>query len=70
MPTIYKEVDVDLDDFDIEDLVEELHRRNQEAFVSESSHWQLHEIYNLRRQGLPYDHLMDDYIYQVLGRIR
>ena len=72
MPTIYTEVEVDvtLDDFDTDDLLEELERRgNLPIEGSEDAKAILEQIYYLRRQGQAYEHLMDSLMYSVLGRI-
>lgn len=72
MPTIYTEVEVDvtLDDFDTDDLLEELERRgNLPIEGSEDAKAILEQIYYLRRQGQAYEHLMDVLIYAALGRV-
>lgn len=72
MATIYTEVevDVDLDDFDTDDLLEELERRgNLPIEGSEDAKEILEKIYYLRRQGQAYEHLMDKLIYAALGRV-
>ena len=72
MATIYTEVevDVDLNDFDTDDLLEELERRgNLPIEGSEDAKEILEKIYYLRRQGQAYEHLMDKLIYAALGRV-
>lgn len=72
MATIYTEVevDVDLDDFDTDDLLEELERRgNLPIEGSEYAKGILEQIYYLRRQGQTWEHLMDGLIYAALGRV-
>lgn len=72
MPTVYTEVevDVDLDDFDTDDLVDELERRGELPVESSGNAKEtVEQIYHLRRQGQPWEHLMDRLIYQVLGRV-
>ena len=72
MATVYTEVevDVDLDDFDTDDLLEELERRgNLPIEGSEDAKAILEQIYYLRRQGQAYEHLLDDLIYAALGRV-
>lgn len=70
--TIYTEVEVDvnLNEFDTDDLIEELESRGVAHFgdpdVANST---LNEIWQLRRLGKPYDYLMDQYIYQALGKV-
>jgi hypothetical protein len=69
MPTVSTtiDVDVDLDQFDTDDLLDELESRG-EVFQTESKTI-LEQIYLLRRTGLDYQHQLDDLIYRVLGRI-
>lgn len=69
MPYIH--VDVDLCEFDDDELIDEIKSRGYgviEDVVSDQNQ-ALTEIYHKRRQGLPYDHLMDAYIYSVLGKV-
>lgn len=64
------EVDVDLGDFETNDLLEELESRGSlppEGNVNAKD--LIKQIYYLRRQGQAYEHLMDSLIYSVLGRI-
>jgi hypothetical protein len=72
MPTVYTEVEVDVDlvDFDTDDLLDELERRG-ELPVEESGNAReiVEQIYYLRRQGQPYEHLMDSLMYAVMGRV-
>lgn len=67
----YVNVHVDAEDFDDEDLIEELESRgysvNQEASGEASHH--IMGIYLHRRLGLPYDDLVDKMIYEVLGKV-
>jgi len=72
MPTIYKEVevDVDLDDFDDDDLIEEVERRRLGVDVSPENAKELVEsIYHLRRRGKDYEQELDQLIYAVTGRV-
>ena len=72
MPTVYTEVevDVDLDDFDTEDLVEELERRGRGLEIVDTSGTELVEkIFELRRVGKNFDKELDQLIYVVTGRI-
>jgi hypothetical protein len=70
--TVYTEVevDVDIEDFDTDDLLDELERRG-DLPVEESGAAReiVEQIYYLRRQAQPYEHLMDDLMYAVMGRI-
>ncbi len=72
MPTVYKEVevDVDLDDFEDEDLIDEMDRRGLGAEVADSTATEIIEVIWLkRRQGQDYQRELDQLIYQVTGRI-
>ena len=61
------EVDVELDDFDTEDLVAELERRDWEPRC-ESVAW-LTKIHEKRRMGMDYQQELDELIWHALGRI-
>ena len=64
------EVEVDIGDFDTDDLLEELDSRGAlppEGNVNAKE--LVEQIYYLRRQGQAYEHLMDSLMYSVLGRI-
>ena len=70
--TVYTEVevDVDLESFDTDDLLEELDLRGALPPEDNVNAKELVEqIYYLRRQAQPYEHLMDDLMYAVMGRI-
>lgn len=67
MPLVYKEVEIEvtLDDFTTEDLIEELEsREGLSGYVTEG----LDEIWRLRREGKPFDAELDAYIYRILGK--
>lgn len=64
----YISVEVDLDEFDDNELIEELKARGYEVNAQEQEQ-DLEKIYLLRRNGQAYDHLMDAYIYRVLGKV-
>ena len=71
--TVYKEVDieVDLHDFDTEDLIEELEERG-ELPASTGPYYPtelIQQIWQLRRNGKDYQHVLDNLIYAVTGRI-
>jgi hypothetical protein len=72
MPTVYTEVEVDvsLEDFDDEDLIDELERRGLGAEVSDNSTASelIQEIYQKRRLGKDFETELDQLIYQVTGR--
>ncbi len=72
MPTVYTEVEVDvsLDDFSDEDLLDEMDARGLGAEVADSTATEIvHEIYQKRRLGKDYQRELDRLIYQVTGRI-
>ena len=72
MATAYieTEVEVDLEDFDTDDLLDELERRGQLPVESAGDAKEtVEQIYHLRRQGQHWEHLMDQLIYQVMGRV-
>jgi hypothetical protein len=69
MPTIYKEVDVDLDDFDDNELIEEVERRRLGVDIATDDAKELVEkIYHLCRLGRDYEQELDQLIYAVTGR--
>lgn len=71
MPEVLVEtyVDVDLDDFDTEDLVEELERRGMGMEVSSETGTELiTAIYEKRRLGQDYQRDLDQLIYLGIGR--
>jgi hypothetical protein len=67
----YISIDVELDDFDDEDIIDELERRGHSVNQESSGEAQHHimGIYLHRRLGLPYDHLVDKMIYDILGKV-
>lgn len=72
MPEVLVEtyVDVDLDDFDTEDLVEELERRGRGMEVSSQTGTELiTAIYQKRRLGQDYQRELDELIYLGIGKI-
>lgn len=72
MPTVetYVEVDVDLDEFDTDDLIEELERRGKGMDISSQSGTELlTAIYQKRRLGQDYQHELDQLIYLGIGKI-
>lgn len=72
MPTVYTEVevDVDLDDFDDDDLIDELQRRGKGFEVAGATPTELVEtIWLKRRLGKDYERELDELIYVVTGKI-
>jgi len=69
MATIYTEVevDVDLDDFDTFDLIDELERRD--VAVAMQNKQLIQQIYEARQLGKDYQKLLDDLIYETIGRL-
>lgn len=72
MPTVYTEVEVDVDlaDFDTEDLIEELELRGKGLEVASGSGTELvTAIYEKRRLGQDYQRELDQLIYVTIGRV-
>lgn len=76
MPTVYTEVEVDIDlsDFDTDDLIEELERRgldyNTRGVDADKMRELLEKIWLIKRQGSnDYQQYLDLLIYGVLGKI-
>lgn len=68
--TIEEEVWVDLDAFDTHELIEEIKSRKGNADVGPSGRGLVDEIYMAKHvRNQPYDHLVDQLIYTVLGKI-
>ena len=72
--TIEEEVWVELDDFETDDLVDELKRRkgqtNIDTYLGPSASEIANELYmakHVRKQ--PYDHLVDQLLSTVLGKV-
>lgn len=61
------EVEVDLGDFDTEELVTELSERGHN-FSSDTTQL-LTKIYEKRKMGHSYQHELDELVWQVIGRI-
>ena len=71
--TVYTEVEVDVDlgDFETEDLIDELENRGElpSSTGPYDSNELVQKIWQLRRNGKDYQALLDDLIYAVTGRI-
>jgi hypothetical protein len=71
--TVYKEIDVEVDvsDFDTEDLIEELEERGELPLSTGQydSKELVIKIWMARRNGKDYQALLDDLIYVVTGRV-
>ena len=64
----YVDIEVDLEDFDDEELIEELERRGKYNPTMGDSDELIDKIFHARRQGKPYEHLLDQYLYMMTGR--
>ena len=66
--TIYTEVevDVDLSEFDTEDLIEELKHRDDQYVPANGL---IETIFEKRRTGQDFSRELDDLIYNTIGRI-
>lgn len=75
MPYVYKEVEVDveLSDFETDDLIEELESRGELSSRTgpgpHDSEELVEQIWMLRRNGKDYQRQLDNLIYQVTGRV-
>lgn len=72
MPIVetYVEVEVDLEDFDTDDLIEELESRGRGLEVGSQTGTELiAAIYQKRRLGQDYQRELDELIYLGIGRI-
>lgn len=69
--TVYKEVEVDveLDDFDTDDLIEELERRSTGTLDYGNGTEVLRSIYEKRRLGQDYQQELDELIWLGLGKV-
>ena len=69
--TIYKEVEVDveLDDFDTDDLIDELERRGCGTVNHGDGREVLQTIYEKRRLGKDYQTELDQLIWMGLGKV-
>ena len=71
MPLVYKEVevDIDLEDFDTDELIEELERRGTDTVEYGNGTEVLQSIYEKRRLGQDYQQELDQLIWLGLGRV-
>jgi hypothetical protein len=71
MPLVYKEVevDIDLEDFDTDELIEELERRGSGTIDYGDGKDVLMSIYEKRRLGQDYQKELDQLIWLGLGRV-
>jgi len=70
MPLVYKEVEVDIDlsDFDTDELIEELESRGTGVIDYSNGTEVLESIYEKRRLGKDYQKELDQLIWLGLGR--
>ena len=68
--TIYKEIEIDVDlaDFTDDDIMEEAAERGLASASHGTGADLIDKIFNARRLGQPYDHLLDEYLYILTGR--
>ena len=73
MPYVSVDVDVDLTDFETDELIEELDRRgndyNTHGVNADEARELLEQVYQARRSGEPYHAQLDQLIWSVLGRM-
>jgi len=71
MPLVYKEVEIeiDLEDFDTDELIEELERRGTGTIDHGNGTEVLQSIYEKRRLGKDYQQELDRLIWLGLGKI-
>ena len=62
------DIEVDLSDFDDEDLIDELKSRGKYNGTMGNSDELIDKIFHLRRQGKPYERELDEYLYMRTGR--
>jgi hypothetical protein len=71
--TVYKEVEVEVElhDFDTDDLIQELEERGELSSSTGpyDSNELVRQIWMLRRNGKDYQRVLDDLIYVVTGHI-
>ena len=68
--TVYTEVEVDVDmsEFDTEDLIEELELRGKYSPTMGNTEELIDKIFHLRRLGKHYEQELDEYLYIRTGR--
>jgi hypothetical protein len=67
---VWTTVDVDLDEFDTDDLIEELEKRGKGLEVASQSGTELlTAIYEKRRLGRDYQRELDELIYIGIGKV-
>ena len=67
---VWVTVDLDLSELETDDLIEELEARGEyKQADSYDSQVELTKIWQLRREGKPYDAELEKYIYNTLGKV-
>ena len=66
--TVEVDIEVELSDFDDEDLIEELESRGKYNPTMGNSDELIDKIFHLRRLGKPYEQELDEYLYIRTGR--
>lgn len=61
------EMEVDLNDFEDHELIDELEER--EILPNQYYKAQIEKIWELRRTGQPFDHILDELIYDTIGKV-
>jgi hypothetical protein len=73
MPYVNIDVDVDLTDFDTDELISELESRghdyNTHGVDGDEARVLMEQVYQARRAGQPYEASLDKLIWYVLGRM-
>ena len=71
--TVYTEVEVDLSEFDTDDLIDELEARgidyNSNGVDGDEMRAVLEQVWRKRRQGQDYQRELDQLIWGVLGKV-
>jgi hypothetical protein len=62
------EVEVELSDFDDDELIDELESRGKYSPTMGNSDELIDKIFQLRRLGKPYERELDEYLYMRTGR--
>ena len=64
---ITTEVDIDISEFDTDDLIEELKSRDSDYVYGKDG--LMEKIWILRREGRDYQAVLDELIYNTIGKI-
>ena len=64
---ITTEVDIDISEFDTDDLIEELKSRDSDYVYGKDG--LIEKIWILRREGRDYQAVLDELIYNTIGKI-